>query len=68
MSDRLVAILDTAPGMSKLQSKAWKHPLQILSLACGVIFRHNLLRRYSADKNKYMKFWIPSMFTHRPNM
>lgn len=68
MSDWLGAILDTTPGMSKLQSKGWKHPLKILSLACGVIFRHNLLRHYCADKNKCMKFWIPSMSTQRPNM
>jgi len=64
MSDWLDANLDTT-GMSRLQSKGWKHPLQILSLACGVIFRHNLLRRYCADKNKCMKFWIPSMSIHR---
>jgi len=68
MSDQLGGILDTTPGMSKLHSKGWKHPLKILNLACGVIFRHNLLRRYCADKNKCMKFWIPSMSTQRPNM
>lgn len=67
MSDWLGAILDIAPGMSKLQSKVWKHPLKILSLACGVIFGHNLLR-HCADKNKCMKFWIPNMSTQRPNM
>jgi len=59
VSDWLGAILDATPGMSKLQSKAWKHPLQILNLACGVIFRHNLLRRYCADKNKCMKVLDP---------
>jgi len=67
MSDRLGGILDTTPWMSELHSKGWKHPLQILNLACGVIFRHNLLR-HCADKNKCMKFWIPSMSTQRPNM
>lgn len=66
--DWLGAILDTTPGMSKLQSKGQKHPLQILSLACGVIFSHNLLRCYFADKNKCMKFCIASMSTQRPNM